>query len=206
MDVEGPGESAGDGAVACVSSSTGEEPGSAGAASVVGLRQRAAGGVRCGGRGLARRRPDLAGPVVRAKLMRSPRRMPQTVVCRNTVFTRFQRSGGTTREPLASARIRSASRPCGARSAMARRMSLWWRRYAEARRGAGFAAPEAVGRVTKSLRPGVPVGRASGMSMSTSSGAGDSGGGCLSDSSGSPTPASAWSDTPDRRRSVLDGG
>ena len=60
---------------------------------------------------------------------------------------------------------------------MARRMSLWWRRYAEARRGAGFAAPEAVGRVTKSLRPGVPVGRASGMSMSMSSGAGDSGGG-----------------------------
>ncbi len=163
---------------------------------------RAAGGTRRGGRGLARWRPEVA----RAKLMRSPRRMPQTVVCRNTDSTRFQRSGGTTREPFASARIRFASRPCGARSAIARRMSLWRRRYAEARRGAGLAAPDAAGRVTKSLRPGEPGERASGMSISMSSGAGYSGVGCPSHSTGSPTPASAWSDTPGRRRSMLDGG
>jgi hypothetical protein len=100
--------------------------------------------------------------------------------------------------------MRSASIPGGARSAMVRRMSRRWRRYVEERWGAGF--PKVAGVVTKSLRPCETGACASGMSMSMSMAVEGCGVVLPSDKSGSPTPASAWSDTPDRRRSVLDGG
>ena len=143
-------------------------------------------------------------PVERAKLMRSPRMRPLILVCRNAFSTRFQSSGGTSREPSARARMRSASIPGGAWSAMARRTLRRWRRYVEVRCDAGF--PRVAGGVAKFLRSGGPGACAPGMSISMSLEAGGCGVVLPSDKSGSPTQASAWSDTPGRRRSVLDGG